>query len=181
MYFNFFRDIVLLVVGQKWHKRCNAKENVHTVKISCHRTKIQPSLSFWPDLSCYQSTKKNTESNLGNGWNKVQRNKMDFKIRIVEFLLALRKEDEQGKFVLNQFFSHWPLEHVWRIKIFHHIAPQWSRQTIWNYYGNRRQSKHIPTLSGGSSITLIYRLSGLFHPENFPNNSLSIQQWKSVH
>ena len=43
-----------------------------------------------------------TENELGQGWDKVPKNKTDVKIKMVELLIALRKENENGKFVLSQ-------------------------------------------------------------------------------
>ena len=42
------------------------------------------------------------ENTLGRGWAKVPKNKSDVKVKIVGVILALRKEDDGGKFVLDQ-------------------------------------------------------------------------------
>ena len=43
-----------------------------------------------------------TDSVLGRGWAKVPKNKSDAKVKIIGVILALRKENTDGKFVLDQ-------------------------------------------------------------------------------
>ena len=43
-----------------------------------------------------------TESVLGRGWAKVPKYKSDAKVKIIGIILALRKENTDGKFVLDQ-------------------------------------------------------------------------------
>ena len=43
-----------------------------------------------------------TENTLGRGWAKVPKNKSDAKLKIVGVILALRKENDDGCFSLDQ-------------------------------------------------------------------------------
>ena len=43
------------------------------------------------------------EREMGRGWAKLPKNKTDTKLKIIERLLALRKRNENGKYILSQF------------------------------------------------------------------------------
>ena len=53
------------------------------------------------------------EYTCGRGWAKVPKNKTDAKVKIIDVLLAIRKEDEQGIFKLehNRILSM--LSYMW--------------------------------------------------------------------
>ena len=43
-----------------------------------------------------------TDHMLGRGWAKIPKNISDAKVKIIRLLLALRKEDEMGMYILDQ-------------------------------------------------------------------------------
>ena len=53
------------------------------------------------------------ENTLKRGWAKVPKNKSDAKVKIVGVILALRKEDEEGNFVLEQTRILQMLSNMW--------------------------------------------------------------------
>ena len=54
-----------------------------------------------------------SENVLNRGWDKVPKNKSDAKVRIINSLIAMRREGDDGKYVLDQESYLETIERMW--------------------------------------------------------------------